>query len=134
MWIDKETNMSYNFIAPKDQEKKEKITEVPFPLSELITPNTSGSTVSVTVNAEKTIIDLGSLNKSIGLYVQTGKNIRVGSVVVVKAESTDSSSILYKDGIWSSDLEINENELGVQEFIYDGIKFIATGEGIHYDK
>ena len=86
MWIDKEKNASYNFVAPKIAEDANKQVNVMFPTVGVksVTLNTNAATVEV--ERTTTIVDLGSDNLSAAatLTLTPGDGLPAGAEVLVK--------------------------------------------------
>lgn len=94
MYIDKETNASYNFVAPKIEKDANKKVEVYFPTSEFVEPTLSSNAATVKVECMITIIDLGTLSAAATLTLTPGESLNIGAKVVVKAASDGTARAL----------------------------------------
>ena len=94
MYIEKETNASYNFVAPKIEKDAGKKVEVPFPTSEFVEPTLSSNAATVKAERMITIIDLGTLSAAATLTLTPGESLNIGAKVVVKAASDGTARAL----------------------------------------
>lgn len=93
MYLNKETNASYNFKAPNIPGDADKKIEVFFPTAEAVTPELSSNKAEVTVNCNTTVIDLGSVSAAPTLTMTPGNDLNIGAKAIVKVTSTAGSSI-----------------------------------------
>ncbi len=86
MYLNKETNASYNFVAPNISEDENKKVEEVFPTSEKKDVTLSSNAAEVTVKRTITIIDLGSDNLAAAatLTLKPDSNLPIGAKVYVK--------------------------------------------------
>ena len=94
MYFKKETNASYNFVAPDIEKDADKKVEVVFPTSELVQPTLSSHAATVKVERENTIIDLGTMDGATTLTITPGNSLNIGARVVVKAASDGTARAL----------------------------------------
>lgn len=87
MFFRKETNASYNFVAPNIEKDTDKKVEVVFPTAELVEPTLSSNAAEVKVERDTTIVDLGTLEAAATLTLTPGDSLNIGAKVVVKAAS-----------------------------------------------
>lgn len=87
MFFRKETNASYNFVAPNIEKDADKKVEVVFPTAELVEPTLSSNAAEVKVERDTTVIDLGTLSAAATLTLTPGDSLNVGAKVIVKATS-----------------------------------------------
>ena len=87
MYVNKETNASYNFVAPKIEKDTDKKVEIVFPTSEFVEPTLSSNAAEVKVERDTTVIDLGTLSAAATLTLTPGDSLNVGAKVIVKATS-----------------------------------------------
>ena len=87
MYQRKETNASYNFVAPNIEKDTDKKVEVCFPTSEFVEPVISSNAAEVKVERDTTIIDLGTLSAAATLTITPGNCLNVGAKVIVKTTS-----------------------------------------------
>lgn len=86
MWIDKETNASYNFTAPKIEEDANTQVNVMFPTVGVKSVTLSSNAATVAVERTTTIVDLGSdaLAAAATLTLTPGDDLPAGAEVLVK--------------------------------------------------
>ena len=86
MWLDKETNASYNFTAPKIAGNANEQVNVMFPTVAVKSPTLSSNAATVEIECAKTIVDLGADNLAAAatLTLTPGENIQPGDEVLVK--------------------------------------------------
>ena len=94
MYFKKETNASYNFVAPDIEKDADKKVEVVFPTSELVQPTLSSHAATVNVERENTIIDLGTMDGATTLTITPGNSLNIGARVIVKAASDGTARAL----------------------------------------
>lgn len=94
MYIKKETNASYNFVAPNIEKDADKKVEVYFPTSEFVEPTLSSNAAEVVVERDTTVIDLGTLEAAATLTLTPGESLNIGARVVVKAASDGTARAL----------------------------------------
>ena len=94
MYIKKETNASYNFVAPNIEKDADKKVEVVFPTSEQVQPALSSHAATVNVERENTIVDLGTMDGATILTITPGNSLNIGARVIVKAASDGTARAL----------------------------------------
>ena len=99
MYYRKESNASYNFVAPNIEKDADQKVEVVFPTSELVEPTLSSNAATVKVERSTTIIDLGTLSAAATITLEPGNDLAVGSIVVVKSTSDSTArAVTVKKG------------------------------------
>lgn len=86
MYLNKETNASYNFVAPKISEDENKKVEVVFPTSEKKDVTISDNAALVDIKRNVTIVDLGSdaLAAAATVTLNPDSQLPVGAKAYVK--------------------------------------------------
>lgn len=131
MYINKETNASYNFKAPNIPGDADKKVEVFFPTAEAVSPTISSNKAEVTVNCNMTVVDLGSVSEAPTLTLTPGADLNVGAKVVVKVASTAGSSInltVKKDSSTTvGTVAVASNTTVVKEIVWTGSAWAIIG-------
>lgn len=112
MYLNKETNASYGFVAPKISEDENKKVEEVFPTSEKKDVTLSSNAAEVTVKRTLTIVDLGNDNLAAGatLTLEPDSKLPMGAKVYVK----------WKNGSTKYDVTIKQ----------DSSTTVGTGVGV----
>lgn len=86
MYLNKETNASYNFVAPNISEDENKKVEVAFPTSEKKDVTLSANKAEVDIKRNITIVDLGSdaLTTAAVVTLIPDSQLPIGAKVYVK--------------------------------------------------
>lgn len=127
MYIEKETNASYNFVAPKIEKDAGKKVEVHFPTSEFVEPTLSSNAATVKAERMITIIDLGTLSAAATLTLAPGESLNIGAKVVVKAASDGTARALtVKQDADTTVATISgtASTAKVKQFVWTGITWI----------
>lgn len=127
MYIEKETNASYGFVAPKIEKDADKKIEVVFPTSELVEPELDSNAAEVKVERDTTIVDMGTLSAAATLTLTPGESLNVGAKVVVKAASDGTARALTvkKDaGTTVATVSGTASTTKVKQFVWTGITWI----------
>ena len=127
MYVEKETNASYNFVAPKIEKDADKKVEVYFPTSEFVEPTLSSNAAEVKVERDTTVVDLGTLSAAATLTLTPGKSLNIGARVVVKAASDGTARALTvkKDADTTvATVSGTANTTKVKQFVWTGTAWI----------
>lgn len=131
MYINKETNASYNFKAPNIPGDADKKVEVFFPTAEAVSPTISSNKAEVKANCNMTVVDLGSVSAAPTLTLTPGADLNVGAKVVVKVASTAGSSInltVKKDSSTTvGTVAVASNTTVVKEIVWTGSEWLILG-------
>ena len=126
MYINKETNASYNFVAPDIQKDAGKKVMLTFPTAELVTPAVSDNIAEVTVERSITIIDLGNLAADTDLIITTGNSIKIGDRMIVKVSCGENNlNVNLQFGEETISVEYPAGETVAREFVWTGDAWIA---------
>ncbi len=133
MYINKNTNSSYNFKAPALAGDADKVIEVPFPTSEK-QDITSAATVKLSINRTKTVVDFGELGANMACAAVIGDDVPVGALLLVKAASDSSArTITFGEGFTSPTMAGTNSKTKAMAFMYDGTSFVATAAAVQLD-
>lgn len=128
MFVNKETNASYNFVAPKIENDADKKVEAYFPTSETVTPTLSSNAATVNVERDTTIVDLGTLSAAATLTLTPGNNLNIGAKVIVKATSdgTARNVTVKKDADTTVDtISGTASTTKARQYVWSGTAWIA---------
>lgn len=126
-YIRKETNASYNFVAPNIEKDADKKVEVVFPTAELVEPTLNSNAAKVKVERDTTIVDLGTLEAAAELTLSPGDSLNIGAKVVVKAASdgTARAVTVKQDADTTVDtISGTANTTKVKQFVWTGTAWI----------
>jgi hypothetical protein len=133
MFINKETNSSYNFKAPEISADADKVVEVPFPTAEKQTV-AGAATIELSINREKTVVDFGELSANMACTAAIGGDVPVGALLLVKAASDSSArTITFGEGFTSPTMAGTTSKTKAMAFMYDGTSFVATAAAVQLD-
>ena len=127
-YIRKETNASYNFVAPNIEKDADKKVEVVFPTAELVEPTLSSNAAEVKVERDTTIVDLGTLEAAATLTLTPGNSLNIGAKVVVKAASdgTARAVTVKQDASTTVDtISGTASTTKAKQYMWDGSAWIA---------
>lgn len=127
-YIRKETNASYNFVAPNIEKDADKKMEVVFPTAELVEPTLSSNAAEVKVERDTTIVDLGTLEAAANLTLTPGDSLNIGAKVVVKAASdgTARAVTVKRDASTTVDtISGTANTTKAKQYMWTGSAWIA---------
>lgn len=128
MFFRKETNASYNFVAPNIEKDADKKVEVVFPTAELVEPSLSSNAAEVKVERDTTIVDLGTLEAAAALTLTPGDSLNIGAKVVVKAASdgTARDVTVKQDAATTVDtISGTANTTKAKQYMWTGSAWIA---------
>ena len=133
MYINKETNASYNLVAPGIEKHAGKEVKVFFPTAELVNPAISDNEADVKVECGTTIIDLGTISADTTLNLTQGNDLNIGARAVVKAtngededgEDPATFNIEVSSGDNVAEIEIEPGKTVAKEFVWTGTAWIA---------
>ena len=128
MFFRKETNASYNFVAPNIEKDADKKVEVVFPTAELVEPTLSSNAAEVKVERDPTICDLGTLDAAANLTLTPGDSLNSGAKVVVKAASdgTARAVTVKQDAATTVDtISGTANTTKAKQYMWTGSAWIA---------
>ena len=128
MFSRKETNASYNFVAPNIKKDADKKVEVVFPTAELVEPTLNSNAAEVKVERDTTIVDLGTLEAAANLTLTPGDSLNIGAKVVVKAASdgTASDVTVKQDADTTVDtISGTANTTKAKQYMWTGSAWIA---------
>ena len=128
MFFRKETNASYNFVAPNIEKDADKKVEVVFPTAELVEPTLSSNAAEVKVERDTTIVDLGTLEAATNLTLTPGDSLNIGAKVVVKAASdgTARAVTVKQDAATTVDtISGTANTTTAKQYMWTGSAWIA---------
>ena len=127
--INKDTNASYNFVAPSIEEDAGKKVEPVFPTSEAVIPTISSNADGVHVRREKTIINLGtrSAATTLKLAPESG-NLNIGAVVYISWTSDSTArNVTVKIGTTTiATLSGTASTAVTKMMVWDGTSFLAV--------
>lgn len=130
MFVNKETNASYNFVAPKIKKDAEKKVEMVFPTSEFVEPTLSSNAATVKVERDTTIVDLGTLSAAATLTLTPGESLNIGAKVIVKAASdgTARNVTVKKDADTTVDtISGTASTAKAKQYVWTGTAWIVIG-------
>ena len=114
--INKETNASYNFVAPSIAEDAGKKIEPVFPTSELVSGEQGRRTI--TVKRQMTIVELGIIHSDAEVSLTADpKNLNIGAMAVVTFNTDGEHAVA-----------INGYEVKRMSDTTTAIMFVWTGE------
>ena len=128
MYFRKETNASYNFVAPNIEKDADKKVEVVFPTAEFVEPTLSSNAAKVKVERDTTIVDLGTLEAAATLTLTPGASLNIGAKVVVKAASdgTARAVTVKRDAATTVDtISGTANTTKAKQYMWTGSTWIA---------
>lgn len=128
MFFRKETNASYNFVAPNIKKDADKKMEVVFPTAELVEPTLNSNAAEVKVERDTTIVDLGTLEAAANLTLTPGDSLNIGAKVVVKAASdgTARAVTVKQDATTTVDtISGTANTTKAKQYMWTGSAWIA---------
>ena len=130
MYVNKETNASYNFVAPKIEKDADKKVEMVFPTSEFVEPTLSSNAAEVKVERDTTVIDLGTLSAASTLTLTPGDSLNVGAKVIVKATSdgTARNVTVKQDADTTVDtISGTASTTKAKQYVWTGTAWIVIG-------
>ncbi len=128
MFFRKETNASYNFVAPNIEKDADKKVEVVFPTVELVEPTLSSNAAEVKVERDTTIVNLDTLEAAATLTLTPGNSLNIGAKVVVKAASdgTARAVTVKQDAATTVDtISGTANTTKAKQYMWTGSAWIA---------
>lgn len=128
MYFRKETNASYNFVAPDIEKDADKKVEMVFPTSELAEPVLESNAAEVKVERDTTIVDLGTLEAAATLTITPGDSLNIGAKVVVKAASDGTARAVTVKQDADTTVDIfsgTANTTKAKQYMWTGSAWIA---------
>ena len=136
MWINKETNASYGFTAPKIMGHSDKIIEVPFPVpAEIVIAAIDAGKTKVSVKSPFTFVELGTTPVATEVEIEVGENVQPGAMVTIQAKGTGSEQISYKAGgaVTAPAFANVAGKTKVQSLVYTGKVFVPIAVAFQID-
>ena len=127
MYINKETNASYNLVAPGIEKHAGKEVKVFFPTAELVNPAIIDDEADVKVECDTTIIDLGIISADTTLNLTQGNDLNIGARAVVIATNEEEATyhVEVSSGNSVAEFAIESDKTVANELVWTGAAWVA---------
>lgn len=126
MYINKNNNASYNFVAPEIEEDAGKTVEVPFPTVGVSSPTIAEDAATVKVAHMKEIVSLGTLTAKPAVTLMPAGIAAGAEVIMSWTEPSTAVGIDIKQGsdtLYSTVKGSNSGKMAVR-LVWDGSTFV----------
>jgi hypothetical protein len=133
MYINKEQNAAYGFIAPNIAAHADQKIEVPFPTFEALSPVIAENACAINVNCRESLVDVGTLAANATITVNKTENTVDGDKVTVKVKTAATETLTFAGDVTCPTITGAAGKTKVQSLIFFGEKFIPVAAVVQID-
>lgn len=133
MYINKNQNSSYGFIAPNIAAHADKKIEVPFPTFEALSPVIAENACAINVNCRESLVEVGAIAANTTITVNKTENTVDGDKVTVKVKTAATETLAFAGDVTCPTITGVAGKTKVQSLIFFGEKFIPVAAAVQID-
>ena len=133
MYLNKDQNSSYNFVAPNIEGDADKKIEVLFPTFQSHTPTLAYNACAVDINCKDNVIDMGTLAANATITINKTANTVEGDRITLKLKTAATETLTFSGDVTCPVITGVAGKTKVIALVFVGSKFIATAAAIQID-